>query len=222
MSDPPTSKEPRGFVWQRSLLIALSGLLSYILIPLGFSNYNEIRSLREARQVRAVKFGNQNSDFNGKINATATLLRSTASHNDRMKLSGSKLTEAQQDLYKKFQERRLELDTSIWWWPAEFAREVDALDLLSADEMKQLNTEVGEYKKSVLATMNQLTYLWRFLDSPEYSVNDQNQKKRSEIEQAMDLEFEKQYNIRNQLVSKIGVLLTQSSYRTSKLNLLGF
>lgn len=220
MSATATSKKPLGFVLQ-GLLIGLGGLLSYILIPLGFSNYNEIRSLREARQVRAVKFGSQNSEFNGKINATATLLRSAAAHNDRMKLSGSKLSETKQDLYKNFQERRLELDASVWWWPAEFAREVGALNLLSADEMKQLNTEVDEYKKSVLATMNQITYLWTFLDSPEYSVNDKNQKKRNEIERAMELEFEKQYNIRNQLVNKIGVLLTQSNYRTSTLNLLG-
>ena len=221
MCNAPTSNQPRGFPWRRSILIGLSGLLSYLLIPLGFSNYNEIRSLREARQIRAVKFGNQNSEFNGKVNATATLLRSTASHNDRMRLSGSRLTEAQRDLYKKYQERRLELDTSVWWWPAEFAREAGALDLLSADEMKRLNTDVDDYKKSVLATMNQITYLWRFLDSPEYRVNDQNKKKRSDIEQAMDTEFEKQYNIRNQLVSKISVLFTQSNYRTSKLNLLG-
>jgi|SRR5688572_20870779 len=222
MCDPPTINEPRGFPWRRSILIALSGLLSYILVPFGFSNYNEIRSLREARQIRAVRFGNQNSEFNGKINATATLLRATAAHNDRMRLSGSSLTEAQRDLYKNYLGRRLELDASVWWWPAEFAREAGALDLLSADEMKHLNAEVDDYKKSVLATINQITHLWTFLDSPGYRVDDQNKKKRSEIEQTMDMEFEKQYNIRNHLVSKINVLLTQSSYRTSKLNLLGF
>lgn len=222
MCDSATSNQPRGFPWQRSILIGLSGLLSYLLIPLGFSNYTEIRSLREARQIRAIEFGTKNSEFNAKLNATATLLRSTASHNDRMKLSGSKLAEAQRDLYKNYQERRLELDASVWWWPAEFAREVGTLELLSADEMKHLNTDVDDYKRSVLATMNQLTYLWRFLDSPEYSVNEQNKKKRSELEHAMETEFEKQYNIRNQLVSKIGVSFTQSNYRTSKLNLLGF
>ena len=221
MSDPPPIHEPRGFPWRRSVLIGLGGLLSYILIPFGFSNYNEIRSLREARQIRAVKFGHQNSEFNGKVNATATLLRATAAHNDRMRLSGSNLTDIKRDLYKNYLERRLELDASVWWWPAEFAREVGALDLLSAEEMQHLNSDVDQYKQSVLATMNQITHLWTFLDTPEYRVDDQNKKKRSEIEKTMDTEFEKQYIIRNELVSKISVLLTQSTYRTSKLNLLG-
>jgi hypothetical protein len=221
MSAPLKSNQQRKFPWRRSLLIGLSGLLSYLLIPLGFSNYNEIRSLRDARLTRAVRFANQNAEFNSKVNATATLLRMTANHNDRMSLSDSQLREAQRDLYKNYQERRLELDASVWWWPSEFAREAGALDLLSADEMQKLNTDVEEYKKSVLATMNQLTYLWRFLDSPEYSLNDQSKKKRGEIEQAMEKEFGRQYDIRNGLVSKISQLFIKSNYRTTKLNLLG-
>lgn len=221
MTDPLPSNPPQGFPWRRTFLIAISGLMSYLLVPLGFSNYNDIRSLHDARLARAIKFGNQNVEFNSKINTTATLLRLVASHNDRMKLSGLQLTEAKRDLFKSYQNRRLDLDVS-WWWPSEFAREAGALELLSADEMKQLNLYVEEYKKSVLATMNQITYLWRFMDSPQYLADDQSKAKRSEIEQAMDVEFGKQYDIRNQLVSKISLLFTKSNHRTTKLNLLGF
>ena len=221
MSNSVESTSPEGFPWRRTMLIGVSGLLSYLLIPLGFSNYNDIRSLEDARLNRAVKFGNQNVEFNSKVNAAATLLRMVADHNDRMKLSGNQLAESKQDLYQAYRERRLDLDAS-WWWPSEFAREAGALKLLSTDEMKQLHVYVEEYKKSVLATMNQLAYLWRFLDSPEYLVNEEGKEKRSKIVQTMDTEFGKQYDIRNDLVSKIGLLFTQSNHRTTKLNLLGF
>jgi hypothetical protein len=217
----PLSDPPQGFPWRRTMLIGLSGLLSYLLIPLGFSNYNDIRSIEDARLNRAVKFGNQNVEFNSKVNATATLLRMVADHNDRMKLSGTQLAESKQDLYKTYRDRRLDLESS-WWWPSEFAREAGALQLLSTDEMKQLNLYIEEYKKSVLATMNQITYLWRFQDSPEYLVNDESKEKRSKIVQTMDMEFGKQFDMRNDLVSKIALLFTQSNHRTTKLNLLGF
>jgi hypothetical protein len=127
----------------------------------------------------------------------------------------------QKELYKNYQERRLELDEAAWWWPSEFAREAGALDILSADEMKQLNTDFGDYKNSVLNTMNQVTYLWNFLDSPEYRFNDQSKTKREEIEARMRKEFENEYNARNQLVSRVASLFSKSEHRTNTFDLVG-
>lgn len=59
-----TSSENTGFPWRRTFLLGMGGLLSYLLIPWGFSNYNEVRSLREARLARATKFADRNAEFN--------------------------------------------------------------------------------------------------------------------------------------------------------------
>lgn len=208
--------------WQQLLLVTFTALVSYFLIPVITSRYNDIRSLRDARLARAIRFGDRNNDFNSKINATATLLRMYDNHNYRTKISGAELNEARKDLYTKYKERYLDLDATAWWWPSEFVREADALKLLSPDEFKQLQADVADYNKSVLATVNQVTYLWQFLDSPEYKVDEQSRDKIARLEVAMDKEFQTQHAIREDLVKKIAILFAESNFRTQKTDLLGF
>lgn len=208
--------------WQQLLLITFTALVSYFLIPVITSRYSEIRSLHDARLARAIRFGDRNNDFNSKINVAATLLRMYGNHNYRTKISGAELDEARKDLYAKYKERNLDLDATAWWWPSEFVREAEALKLLSPDEIKQLQADVTEYNKSVLATINQVTYLWQFLDSPEYKVDEQSQDKISKLEAAMDKEFQTQHAIREDLVKKIATLFAESNFRTGERDLLGF
>ena len=208
--------------WRRLVLIAFTALVSYFLIPVITSRYNDIRSLRDARLSRAIKFGDRNNDFNGKINSTATLLRMFGRHNQRTKISGAELNEGRKDLNTKYRERYLELDATAWWWPSEFVREADALKLLSPDEIRELQADVTDYNKSVLATINQVTYLWQFLDSPEYKVDEKSQKTIDGLETTMDKEFQTQHAIREDLVKKVAVLFAESNFRTRKWDLLGF
>lgn len=218
----PLARIPwRSFPWRRALLIVFGGLLSYLVIPLGFAQYGEIKSLRDARRSRAVKFGERNTEFNSKINATLTLLRMAADHNERMKLSVSQVPDAQKDLYSIYRELRLDLDEAAWWWPSEFAREAAGLDLLSATEVEQLTADVTNYNASVLNTMNQVTTLWRFLDSPEYSLNDLNRQKRDEIEKKITAEMGKEYQTRNELVSRISSLFSKSRHRSNTFDQIG-
>ena len=207
--------------WRRALLIAFGGLLSYILIPLGLVRYSEIKSLHDARLAKAVKFADQNAAFTSKVNATATLLRLFANHNTRIKLSSLRLPEADKELYAQFQGRRLELDEATWWWPSEFARETRALDLLSTDELKQLDELIKDYKASELTTVNQVTYLWEFFDSPDYCVSEQSDRARQEIEAKVGPVFENEYNARNELVTRVLLLFSKSNHRTSLRNLVG-
>jgi hypothetical protein len=211
----------RSIPWKRGFLIIFGGLLSYFVIPLGFSQYNEVKLLREARLARAIKFGDNNTTFNSKVNATATLLRMFVGHNARVKVSDARLPDAQMDLYRSYQQRRLDLDEAAWWWPSEFAREAAALDLLSRDEVKELQRLVDEYNKSVLNTMNQVTTLWQFLDSPEYRLNELSDEKRKAIDANVGKEMGKEYDARNKLVSSVAALLTKSRYRTNTFDLLG-
>lgn len=208
--------------WQQLLLITFTALVSYFLIPVITSRYNDIRSLRDARLARAIRFGERNNDFNSKINATATLLRMYGNHNHRTKISGAELNEARKDLYARYKERYLDLDATAWWWPSEFVREADALKLLSLDEIKQLQADVTDYNKSVLGTMNQVTHLWQFLDSPEYKADQQSQDKIAKLEAAMDKEFQTQHAIREDRVKKIAILFAESNFRTRNTDLLGF
>lgn len=45
------------------VLPVVGGLLAYFLIPIALSRYDDVRSLREARLARAVKFGDRNAEF---------------------------------------------------------------------------------------------------------------------------------------------------------------
>jgi hypothetical protein len=211
----------RSIPWKRGFLIIFGGLLSYFVIPLGFSQYNEVKLLREARLARAIKFGDNNTAFNSKVNATATMLRMFVNHNARVKVSAVRLPDAQMDLYRSYQQRRLDLDEAAWWWPSEFAREASALDLLSPDETKELQRLVDEYNKSVLNTMNQVTTLWQFLDSPEYRLDKLSDDKRKAIDDNVGKEMGREYDARNKLVSRVAALLTKSRYRTNTFDLLG-
>lgn len=211
----------RSFPWRRALLIVFGGLLSYLVIPLGFDQYSEIKSLRDARRSRAVMFAERNTEFTRKINATLTLLHMSADHNERMKLTEAQLPDARKDLYSIYRQRRLELDEIAWWWPSEFAREAAGLDLLSPAEIEQLTADVANYNASVLNTMNQVTYLWRFLDSPEYALNDVSRKKKSEIEESIKGELGKENEARTELVNKVSSLLSRSKHRTSGFDLIG-
>jgi len=218
----PLTRIPwRSIPWRRATLIVFGGLLSYLVIPLGFAQYSEVKSLRDARRSRAVKFGERNTEFNSKINATLTLLRMAADHNERIKLSDSQLPDAQKDLYSNYRQRRLDLDEAAWWWPSEFAREAAGLDLLSATEIEQLNADIANYNASVLNTVNQVTYLWRYLDSPEYGLNDLSRKKRDELEKQITAEMGKEYKARNELVNSVSSLLSRSNHRSNTFDLMG-
>lgn len=208
--------------WRRVLLIVVTGFASYILVPVTLARYSELRSLREARMARAIKFGDRNEEFNSKINATTTLLRMFGSHNSRNKISGAELAEIRRELVKNYRERYLELDSTVWWWPSDMIRETRALQLLSESEMTQLEADAVEYNKSVLATMNQMTTYWRFLDSPEYRVDDETRKKMDDMETAIAKEFQTQHGIRQNLVKRITTTYAQSHYRTGLLDRLGF
>ena len=166
-------------------------------------------------------FADNNAVFNSKVNATATLLRMFAAHNERVKVSDARLPDAQMDLFRSYQQRRLDLDEAAWWWPSEFVREAGALDLLSPDEMRELQRLVDEYNKSVLNTMNQLTTLWQFLDSSEYRLDELSEQKRKKIDADVGREMGNDYVARNKLVSSVAALLSKSRYRTSTFDLLG-
>ena len=211
----------RSIPWKRAFLVLFGGMLSYFVIPLSFAQYSEVTSLRDARLARAIKFGDHNSEFNTKVNSTATLLRMYVGHNERAGLNNTQLPEAQKELYRNYQQRRLDLDEIAWWWPSEFAREAGALDLLSPEEMKLLQTYVADYNKSVLNTMNQVTTLWAFLDSPEYRFDEASKTKREQIEAKIGMEMGKEYDARNQLVSNVALLFSRSKYRTNTFDLIG-
>ncbi len=84
----------RKIPWRRLLLLGAGAVVSYLLVPVIISRYNDIRSLRDLRLTRAVEFGSRNNEFTSKVNVTATMLRMFASHNNRMKVSGQQFQEA--------------------------------------------------------------------------------------------------------------------------------
>jgi hypothetical protein len=208
--------------WRRLLLIFVTGAVSYFLVPVILSRYNDFKALRDTRLTTALKFGDRNDEFNRKINATATLLRMFGTHNYRMKISGTDLQEARKELSKDYRERYLDLDATVWWGPADFVRETAGLDLLSPEEMKQLDAAIQDYNKSVLATMNQVIILWQFLDSPEYKADEQSKKKIDDLEATMDQEFQRQHEIRDEMVNKISAVFRRSNYRTGWRDLVAF
>ena len=101
-------------------------------------------------------------------------------------------------------------------------RETRALQLLSESEVTQLEADAVEYNKSVLATMNQMTTYWKFLDSPEYRVDDETRKKMDAMENSIANEFQTQHGIRQNLVKRITTTFAQSRYRTGWLDRIGF
>jgi hypothetical protein len=207
---------------RRLMLIALSGLASYLLVPMILSRYDDIRSLREARLTKAVKFGDRNAEFISNIHAESTLLRMFASHNDRMNVSGEELKEARKELVEDYRKRYLQLDATEWWWPWEFEREVRALSLLSPDEMKQLHAYIQAYSDSAKKTIYEPIYLWRFLDSPEYTVRDQkSQDEIKRLEDKIDSTFGPEDEKRAEAVEKITALFAQSNFKTEWHDIVG-
>jgi hypothetical protein len=199
--------------WRRLFLIAVGFLLTYFLVPVILSRYNETKSLREARLARAIKFGDYNTDFNSKANGLSTLMGFFAHHNQRMK--DANLKDAKTELFKNYKDRYLaDINATVWWWPQDFGREVATLDLLSASDRVQLDTLVTDYNTSLLATTNALRPLWIFMDSSDYKANDKSLKKIETMIAAMDTEMGHQSAIRNELVQKISGLFANSNYRT--------
>lgn len=198
---------------RRLMLIALGGLATYLLVPMILSRYDDIKSLREARLTRAVKFGDRNAEFTNRIHVEATMLEMFAQHNDRMNISGTELKEARQELYENFRKAYLEIDTE-WWWPWEFVREVGALRLLSPDEMTQLHAYVQDYTERVKPTVYKASDLWHFLDSSKYKVGGkESQAKIVELQKNMNDTFEPENEKRAELVQKIAALLANSNFR---------
>ncbi len=212
----------RQIPWRRLMLIAAGALVSYLLIPIILSRYNDIKSLREARIERAIKFGDRDDEFSSKVNALETLIGFFGDHNNRGKISGTELRDARKDFYKNYRERYLELDAMAWWWPSDFRRETDALNLLAPDEIIQLNTYIHDYKESVKTTMNQPKLLFQFVDSPEYKVDKQGKKNFDDLKAKTIQEFQAQREIRNGFVQKISALFVKSNFRTNWLDMIGF
>jgi hypothetical protein len=157
-----------------------------------------------------------NSEFVARIHTEATLLAMFVAHNERREVSGAELATARKELQDNYRKMYLDIDARDWWWPWEFEREVDALNLLSADEERQLHEHVDAYHKSLEQTINEPIALWRFLDSPAYKVGDK--ASNSEIERLskqIDNNFKPEYEKRSELVKKIATLLANSNYRTS-------
>jgi hypothetical protein len=205
----------RRFVPVRRLLLLASGaLLSYIVVPMVLSKYNEIRTLREARQTRAVKFGDRNDEFNGKMNELTTLMGFFHDHNFRIKPSSAEFRNAQTELYKSYHDRYLSLDSTMWWWPSDFVRETAALNLLSDDDVQQLWKDVAEYNKSILATTNQPKQLFEFIDSPNCKLDNKSRKFIEDEQNRISLEFQTEHKTRDILVQKISQRLVQSNFRT--------
>ena len=199
--------------WRRLSLIAVGFLLTYLLVPVILSRYNETKSLREARLARAIKFGDYNTDFNSKANGISTSMGFFAHHNQRMK--DTNLKEAKNELFKNYKDRYLaDINSTVWWWPQDFTREVATLDLLSPSEREQLKTLVEDYNKSLLATVKELHPLWVFMDSSDYKANDASLKNIEKMQTSMDTEMGHQSEIRNELVGKISGLFANSNYRT--------
>jgi hypothetical protein len=211
----------RQIPWRRLMLIAAGALVSYLLIPIIVSRYNDIKSLREARIERAIKFGDRDDELSSKVNALETLMGFFADHNDRGKISGTQLIEVRKELYKNYRERYLDLDAMAWWWPSDFRRETDALNLLAPDEIRQLNTYIHDYKESVKTTMNQPKLLFEFVDSPRYKVDKQGKKDFEDLKAKTIQEFQAQREIRNGFVQKISALFVRSNFRTNWLDMIG-
>jgi hypothetical protein len=210
--------------WQKVLLILAGGLVTYIVVPITASRYNDSRTFREARLARAVEFNSRNNDFNARVNVTKTMMEMYVAHNSRMNVTGTEFLERRKELVKEYRERRLELD-GAWWWPGQFSREAEALKLLTPAEMKQLGENIEKYNASVLETMNQLTYLWRFLDSPkykpEYEEGSESKTQVDDLETNVQKEFAKQHTIRQDVVKKVVMLFEESQCRSSWRDLVG-
>ncbi len=206
--------------FQPLVLSIIGGLLAYILIPSGFSRYNEVKALREARVTRAVKFGDLDNAFNNRMNAIESLMAMYDSHNHRMKICCAELKQARKEFTKNYWERYLELDATTWWWPGDFVREADALNLLSPDELNQLDADAKAYGQSVLTTVNAIKPLWHFLDSTGYKVDEKSKGKVADMKAQMEKEFQQQHQIRYELVRKISLLCANSNFRTGWRDLL--
>lgn len=204
------------------LLPVIGGLLAYFLVPIALSRYNDVRSLREARLTRAIHFGDRNAEFVSKIHREDTLLRMFAAHNDRMNISGTELKKARRDLSENYRNQYLEIDATEWWWPWEFKREVRALNLLSSDELTQLDKYLHEYSDSAKLTIYQPIYLWEYLDSPKYKIGRKKSKSEiTKIEGRINDISGPEYEKRAELVEKIAALFAQSNYRTGWRDIVG-
>ncbi|HYX29300.1 MAG TPA: hypothetical protein VE863_12105 [Pyrinomonadaceae bacterium] len=207
--------------WRRFIVIAFGALVSYLLIPMIGARYNDIKSLREARRTRAMRFEDHDNEFTDKVNEVGDLMTAFNDHAHRMKLSGIELKEAQNELTKNHLERSLNIGVTRFW-PMDFHREASELELLSPDQLKQLDAYIKDYEKSLEATTDATEPLWQFIDSSEYRVDDESQKKIDAMKTEMNKELEAQEDIRAGLVAKISTLFVNSNFRTGTLNMLGF
>jgi len=203
-------------LWKKLAVLSplFGGVLIYIAIPLCLSNYNETKSLREARLATAVKFGDYNTDFNSKANGLATLMGFFASHNQRMK--NADLKDAKFEFFKNYKDRYLaDINSTVWWWPNELIREVALRDLLSPEDIKRLQALVDKYNESLLATVNALHDLRVFMDTLDYKASDKSQKTIDAMKAAMNTEMGNQSTIRYNLTGEISALFVKSNYKTT-------
>jgi len=226
MNDILKKNHKRGFAWPLPIVFSwlgpiVAGAVLYVLIPWTFSNYNNVRSLREARLTRAIKFGERNSEFNNKMSELMSLMPTFDSHAHRMKLSGIELKEAHRELNKNHLELSLEMSW-IYLWPRDVQHEAEAQALLTPDELKQLGKLVGDYETSLGATLKAPDCLWHFVDSANYKVDAKSQNEIKKLKAGMDKKYNAESDNRTRLVGEIFALFANSKCRTSWVNTLGF
>ena len=202
-----------------TLLLTVGGLLSYLLIPVLISRYQQIGGIREARIKKAVIFGDRNTEINSKLNSLITFMEMFHSQNVRMRIRRAELREAQNAFRKEYTERYVALDATAWWWQSDMEREAGTLKQLSLDEMKQLDLDLQEYTNSLAASTAALRPLWHVLSSANYSIDPKTQKAVMNLQTTMQKEISKQYQLRNEVIQKVALLFSESNFRTGKFDM---
>ncbi len=195
---------------QHPLLVLLIGsVLSSLLIPSISSRSSEAQLLQETRLKKALEVGVHNREFDSKLNALITLMKTFHNQNIRMKPNPAELRESQNAFRKEYTDRYLALDEMAWWWYGDIQREARLLRLTSDDDYKLLDETIKEYGNSTAASVGAVAPIWRFLSSSEYQLDGASQTRFLQMEQDMDREIGKQHSARGMLVQKIAKILAE-------------
>jgi membrane-associated HD superfamily phosphohydrolase len=187
-------------------------LLSTLLIPKIIEKSNKTEALRTARLKKSLDVGDRNREFTSRLNVLKTSMLSFNNQNVRGNRSATELRASQKQFQETYTERYLALDEVAWWWYWDLEREVQAFDLLSPDESRQMLKLVKEYGDNVTASVAALDSLWKHLSSSSYSTSSDNQARIREMETEMNSELSRLYEKRTSLVKDISKLFAQSTY----------
>jgi hypothetical protein len=155
------------------VLLVIGAITTSLLVPYLNSKVNRNQLLREARLKKAIEIGDQNTEFNSKLNALKTMLESFHRQNVRLQLQPVELREAKLRFRDDFTKRYLELDEKAWWWYSDLQREASVMGLTSTDELRTLGSNLGKYADNVNKSFDTLRPLWQALTSHDYDPNDQ-------------------------------------------------